>query len=91
MAHHIFQLGTELQNNPEAAPKASPSLSISEKLAGRPIFFLKPAWTLIPLWESASKLFHRFPAIIKQAQNAAHGDGFLVPVSGVIKKISQDN
>jgi hypothetical protein len=78
MAHHIFQLGTELQNNPE-------------KLAGRPIYFLKPAWTLIPLWESASKLFHRFPAIIKQSQNAAHGDGFLVPVSGVIKKISQDN
>jgi DNA repair protein RadC len=33
MAHHIFQLETELQNNPEAAPKASPSFSVSEKLA----------------------------------------------------------
>ena len=33
MAHHIFQLETELQNIPEAAPKASPSFSVSEKLA----------------------------------------------------------
>src|SRR5260370_17223771 len=33
MAHHIFQLETELQNIPEAAPKASLSFSVSEKLA----------------------------------------------------------
>ena len=33
MAHHIFQLETELQNISEAAPKASPSFSVSEKLA----------------------------------------------------------
>jgi DNA repair protein RadC len=33
MAHHIFQSETELQNTPEAAPKASPSFSVSEKLA----------------------------------------------------------
>jgi hypothetical protein len=32
MAHHIFQSETELQNIPEAAPKASPSFSVSEKL-----------------------------------------------------------
>ena len=32
IAHHIFQLGTELQNNPEAAP-SSPSFSLSERLA----------------------------------------------------------
>jgi hypothetical protein len=32
MAHHIFQLETELQNIPEAAP-SSPSFSVSEKLA----------------------------------------------------------
>ena len=32
MAHHIFQLETELQNNAEAALKASPSFSVSEKL-----------------------------------------------------------
>jgi hypothetical protein len=32
MAHHIFQLESELQNIPEAAPKASPSFSVSEKL-----------------------------------------------------------
>src|SRR5271166_1702662 len=30
---HIFQLESELQNIPEAAPKASPSFSVSEKLA----------------------------------------------------------
>jgi hypothetical protein len=30
MAHHIFQLETELQNIPEAAPKASPGFSLSE-------------------------------------------------------------
>jgi len=33
MAHHIFQLESELLNIPEAAPKASPSFPISEKLA----------------------------------------------------------
>ena len=33
MAHHIFQSETELQNIPEAAPKASRSFSVSEKLA----------------------------------------------------------
>jgi hypothetical protein len=33
MAHHIFQLESELQNIPEAAPEASPSFSVSEKLA----------------------------------------------------------
>jgi hypothetical protein len=33
MAHRIFQLEGELQNIPEAAPKASPSFSVSEKLA----------------------------------------------------------
>jgi hypothetical protein len=32
MAHHIFQSETELQNIPEAAPKASPSFSVSEKV-----------------------------------------------------------
>ena len=32
-AHHIFQLESELQNIPEAAPEASPSFSVSEKLA----------------------------------------------------------
>jgi DNA repair protein RadC len=33
MAHHIIQSETELQNIPEAAPKASPSFSVSERLA----------------------------------------------------------
>jgi DNA repair protein RadC len=33
MAHHIFRLETELQNIPEAAPKASRSFSVSQKLA----------------------------------------------------------
>ena len=32
MAHHIFQSESELQNIPEAAPKASPNFSVSEKL-----------------------------------------------------------
>jgi hypothetical protein len=32
MAHHIFQLESELQNIPEAAPEASGSFSVSEKL-----------------------------------------------------------
>jgi hypothetical protein len=31
MANHIFQIETELQNIPEAAPKASRSFSVSEK------------------------------------------------------------
>ena len=33
MSQHIFQSSSELQNIPEAAPKASPSFSFSEKLA----------------------------------------------------------
>ena len=33
MAHHIFQLESEFRNIPEAAPVASPSFSVSEKLA----------------------------------------------------------
>jgi DNA repair protein RadC len=33
MAHHVFQLESELQNIPEAAPEASRSFSVSEKLA----------------------------------------------------------
>src|SRR5580692_10833128 len=33
MARHIFQSETELQNIPEAAPRASPCFSVSEKLA----------------------------------------------------------
>ena len=33
MAHHIFQLESELQNIPEAAPETSRSFSVSEKLA----------------------------------------------------------
>ena len=32
MAHHIFQLESELQNIPGAAPEASPSFSVSEKV-----------------------------------------------------------
>ena len=33
MSQHIFRLESELQNIPEAAPKASPSFSVSERLA----------------------------------------------------------
>ena len=33
MSQHIFQFESELQGPPEAAPKASPSFSVSEKLA----------------------------------------------------------
>jgi hypothetical protein len=33
MAYHLFQLESELQNIPEAAPEASPSFSVSEELA----------------------------------------------------------
>jgi hypothetical protein len=33
MAQHIFQLESKLQNIPEAASEASPSFSVSEKLA----------------------------------------------------------
>jgi hypothetical protein len=55
------------------------------KEAGHPIFFLKPGWTHLPRWDSASKLFHRFPEILKLAQKAKPGDGFFVPIKGVIE------
>jgi hypothetical protein len=34
MAHHIFQLESELQNIPEAASEASPSFSASKNSPG---------------------------------------------------------
>ena len=52
------------------------------KEAGHPIFFLKDAWTHLPGWESASKLFHRFPDILKLAQKAKQGDAFMITVKG---------
>jgi PIN like domain len=59
--------------------------------AGHPIFFLKHGWINIPLWESASKLFHRFPEILKLAEKAGQGDAFLIPVTGAIKKMSLED
>ena len=56
------------------------------KEAGHPIFFLKPAWTHLQRWEAASKLFHRFPEILKLSQKAKPGDGFFVPLKGGIEK-----
>jgi hypothetical protein len=45
MAHHIFQLQSERQNIPEAGPIASPSLSVSKKLA-RYVLPRYPAWNI---------------------------------------------
>lgn len=50
--------------------------------AGHTIFFLKRGWTNIPLWEQAAKLFHLFPEIMKKAEKAKRGAGFLVPLKG---------
>ena len=55
--------------------------------AGHPMFFLKKGWMSLPSWESASKLFHHFPEIIKLAAKANPGDAFLVPLSGKIEKL----
>jgi hypothetical protein len=52
------------------------------KEAGHPIFFLKPAWMNLSGWEQASKLFHRFPEILKLAAKAKPGDAFQVPIKG---------
>jgi hypothetical protein len=47
MAHHIFRLQSELQNIPEAVPKASLSFSVSENLPAmvRPRYL---AWNTSP-------------------------------------------
>jgi len=50
--------------------------------AGHPVFFLKPGWTHIKLWDSASKLFRLFPDIVRLAEKAGPGDAFVVPVKG---------
>jgi len=55
--------------------------------AGHPMFFLNPGWRNLVRWEFASKLFHRFPDIIKRAEKANRGDGFVIPVSGAITKL----
>ncbi len=60
----------------------------SEGGRSRPCYLLPKAWLgEDSLWESASKLLHRFPKIIKLAERAHPGDRFLVPVSGAIKKM----
>lgn len=66
----------------DSAISRNPHEVIAWKEAGHPIFFLKPAWTHLPRWESASKLFHRFPEILKLAEKANPGDAFMVPVKG---------
>jgi PIN like domain len=66
----------------DAAISRNPHEVRAWKEAGHPIFFLKHAWTNVHGWESASKLFHRFPEILKLAQKANPGDGFWVPIKG---------
>ncbi len=52
------------------------------KAAGHTIFFLKSGWMHLQGFEQASKLFHRFPDILKLAQKAKKGSGYIVPVTG---------
>lgn len=52
------------------------------KQAGHTVFFLKRGWTNLMPWVQAAKLFHIFPEIIKRAEKAKRGSGFMVPVSG---------
>jgi PIN domain-containing protein len=66
----------------DAAISRNPHEVKAWKEAGHPVFFLKHAWTHVHGWESASKLFHRFPEILKLAQKANPGDGFKVPIKG---------
>ena len=54
------------------------------KRAGHPIFFFKPKWVKMKLWDQASKLFKVFPDIIALAEHAQEGDQFEVPVRGKI-------
>jgi hypothetical protein len=48
VAHHIFQLENELQNIPEAAPKASPSFTVSKKSSPVTVLLPYPAWNISP-------------------------------------------
>lgn len=57
------------------------------KEAGHTIFFLKNGWIQLPLWEQAAKLFHVFPNILKKAQKARRGSGFMIPVRGPIEDL----
>lgn len=57
------------------------------KEAGHTIFFLKNGWTHLPLWEQAAKLFHLFPDIIKRAEKARRGAGFMIPIRGPIEDL----
>jgi hypothetical protein len=66
----------------DAAISRNPHEVKAWREAGHPIFFLKHAWMHINGWEQASKLFHRFPDILKLAQKASNGDAFMVPIRG---------
>jgi hypothetical protein len=63
MAHHIFQLESELQNIPEASPEASPSFSVSETLARYGSSAGTPAARWFDVQVSAALAFDR--ALIK--------------------------
>lgn len=52
------------------------------KTAGHTMFFLKSGWMHLQGFEQAAKLFHRFPDILKLAEKAPRGGGYLVPVKG---------
>jgi DNA repair protein RadC len=66
MQQHIFQFESELQNTSEAAPKASPSFSISEKLAhyGTGALSVEEHLTLLVRKQSiATALIHHFGSV----------------------------
>ena len=78
MAHHIFHLESELQNIPEAAPKASPSFSVSEKLARG---FFRVIWRGDHVMKG--KAFDRKKAFQQTALQIARRQSNLVPRTSI--------
>ena len=54
--------------------------------SGLTIFFLK-SFADLTIWEQAAKLTKWWPEIVKQAQRASRGTGFLVSVQGRIDRV----
>ena len=51
------------------------------------IFFLAKRWENLPLMEQHAKLSHCLPEIIRQAEKATAGSGFMVSVNGKVEQI----
>jgi hypothetical protein len=55
------------------------------KVAGHPVFFLKPGWLKLSFWDQVQRFGRCLPEIIRTAEHATPGSFFLVRTNGKIE------